>query len=167
MANSTSYSAAVATKEENSVDDESPSSSSRPGDVFVFAKAQALVPQEPSQEYGSEGLTWEDDYYNDKEDIVAVFDVDGKTVSDFHHSIAIKCLPFVVLCLFCCLLFVFFGVEWVGFLLYFFPFALGAVVISIRCIRARRAKSAKIHMAVTSDCIRYDQESPDAHVMVS
>ena len=29
----------------------------------------------------NEGLTWEDDYYNDKEDIVAVFDVDGKTVS--------------------------------------------------------------------------------------
>jgi hypothetical protein len=158
MANSTYYSAAVATKEEH-------------GDVFVFATAQAVIPQEPPQEYGSQGLTWEDNYYNDKEDIVAVFDVDDKTVSDIHYSIAIKRFPAVSL--FIVLLSLFVGWLCVAFFESAYG-VLGFVFLvlygHIRCIcflSARRAKSAKIHMAVTSDCILYDQESPDVHVMVS
>jgi hypothetical protein len=165
MASSTSYSV-VATTEEGA-DDESPSSSPRrPGDAF--AEANALIPQQP-QERGSlsqrlsEGLTWEDDYYNDKEDIVAVFDVDGKTVSDYHYSVAIKWYPTGLLS------FLPVAVTW-GVLSYVFImvlYVLFCVFIGASCKQARMAKSAKIHMAVTSDCIQYDQESPDDHVMVS
>jgi hypothetical protein len=46
-------------------------------------------------------------------------------------------------------------------------YVLFLVTIVASCKRARLAKSAKIHMAVTSDCIQYDQESPDVHIMVS
>jgi hypothetical protein len=167
MASRTSY-AVVATKEEGA-DDKSPSSSPRrPGDEFVIAEAQALVPQQP-QEYGSlsqrlsEGLTWEDDYYNDKEDIVAVFDVDGKTVSDYHYSVAIKCF-LAGLLLFFVLYVMYDGVLPSVFRFYYW---LWAMLIVASCQWARVAKSAKIHMAVTSDCIQYDQESPDVHIMVS
>jgi hypothetical protein len=174
MANNASYSAAVATKEENRAGDESPSSSSRPGDGFVFSKAQALIPQEPPQEYVNEGLTWEDDYYNNKEDIVAVFDVDGKTVSDFHYSIALKYFPAVFLLF--VLFLIFFGLKFTGFSKWYYGVlafvflvlcAMGIVIIFIPCTRARRAKCAKIHIAVTSDCIQYDQDSPDVHIMAS
>jgi hypothetical protein len=166
MASSTSH-AVVATTEEGA-DDESPSSSPRPpGDVFVIAEAQALIPQQP-QERGSlsqrlsEGLTWEDDYYNDKEDIVAVFDMDGKIMSDYQYSIAIKCFPggllySVISFLYDGDLFTVFMVLYVWIL----------VVTFFSCKLARSAKSAKLHMAVTSDCIHIDQESPDdVHVMV-
>jgi hypothetical protein len=175
MANSTSYTV-VATTEEDRADSESPSSSSRPGDASVFAKAQALIPQESPQEYGSEGLTWEDDYYNDNEDIVAVVDVNGKTVSDLYYSIAIKYYPAVFLCFVLCVLYFslflllddepewYYGVLGVAF---FVPYSIGIWLIVRARSLAKRAQSAKIHLAVTSDCIQYDQESPDAHVMVS
>jgi hypothetical protein len=167
MASSTSHSV-VATTEEGA-NDESPSSSPRrPGDVFVIAEAKALTIPQQSQEYGSlsqrlsEGLTWEDDYYNDKEDIVAVFDVDGKTVTDYHYSVAMKYFPVG-------LLYFVLYVLYDGVLSYVFLvlYALFGTIIAFSCKRARAAKSAKIHMAVTSDCIQYDQESPDVHIMVS
>jgi hypothetical protein len=179
MANSTLYSAAVATTEEDRADDEyeSPSSSSRrPGDdVFMFAEAQtALIPQEPPQEYVSEGLTWEDDYYNDKEDIVAVFDVDGKTVSDFDYSIVIRVFPAVWLFFLLLLgLLLFFALLFGDFYMwkysvlcfvFYVPSASAIFFTSLARVLARCAKS-EVHMAITSDCIQYDKESPDATVI--
>jgi hypothetical protein len=171
MASRTTNAVVLATTEKGD-DDESLTSSLPPGDdVVLITEAQAIIPQ-PQPERRSlsrvtEGLTWEDDYYNDKEDIVAVFDMDPKTLSDYYYFIAgryfIQCyqvgLPVFVLCIWypywpC-------GVVLVAIVAYFF------FHIYNMCLFARVAASAKIHMAVTSDCIMYDQESPKAHIMVS
>jgi hypothetical protein len=164
MASRTSY--AVAATTEEGADDESPSSSPRPGDVLLIAEAQVLGPQQQHERGSlsrlSEGLTWEDDYYNDNEDIVAVFDVDGKTVRDYHYCLAQKSfqvgLPFFALYIF--YPFSIYSVVYV-YITAFFSF-----LIFMSCSHARLA-SAKIHMAVTSDCIQYDQESPNLNIMVS
>lgn len=112
-------------------------------------------------------LTWEDTFYDEEDDIIAVFDIDNEGVLAYQRFQAVKFVKFALLYTLILILFSFIfssdDDDDDDGIMAFFAFLLGAcitiflILVFIFCLKAHGAAKGGIHMAVTSNSIRYDQ----------
>lgn len=115
----------------------------------------------------AQNLSWADRFYEKEPDIVAVFDFDLRTIIQYQMSKLYKTVPVSVALIALAALS---SVTEIDVLYsYIFMFLLLALLSFNFLFAWQQYKSQAnhgIHLAVTTNCVRYDQESPKAHTVV-
>jgi hypothetical protein len=115
----------------------------------------------------AQNLSWADRFYEKEPDIVAVFDFDLRTIIRYQMSKLYKTVPVSVALIALAALST--ATEIDVLYSYVFMFLLLALLSFNFLFALQQYKSQAnhgIHLAVTTNCIRYDQESPKVHTVV-